>query len=68
MAFELPRVKYKRKSYIVDFRLGELRNPKTAEATKFTELKEDKYSPIKKKLRGIRARTWANEYIEGVDD
>lgn len=64
----LPIIKYKGENFFVDFKLGEMRNPNMRKIIKFTELKEDKYSPIKQELRGLRARTWRNEYIRGVDD
>lgn len=65
---ELPRITYKGKQYFVDFRLGELRDVRTAMPIKFTELKQDKNSKIKKELRGLRSRTWHMEYIHGLDD
>jgi hypothetical protein len=68
MVNELPKIKYRGKMHYVDFRLGELRNVKTAMPIRFVDIKAGKYSPIKKKLRGIRAKYWWNEYIRGVDD
>ena len=68
MPTQLPIIIYKRKRYYVDFRLGELRDVKTAKQIKFTSLKEGKYSNFKKRLRALRFRTYNNEYIEGVDD
>lgn len=68
MATKLPTIMYKGKKYFVDFRLEELRNVKTAKPIKFTELKEGKKSKFKQKLRGIRFRTWRQEYIRGLDD
>ena len=35
---------------------------------KFTDMKEDKNSPIKKELRGLRFRTTNMDYIRGLDD
>jgi len=65
---QLPIVTYKNKKYYVDFRLEELRDVKTAKSLPFRELKEDKYSPFKKKLRVIRFETYPQVYIKGVDD
>jgi len=65
---KLPEINYKDEKYYVDFRLGELRNTKTAKSIPFTSLKEDKYSDVKKELRRVRFRTWHNDYIRGVDD
>ena len=65
---KLPTIMYKKKKYFVDFRLEELRNVKTARPIKFTALKEGKKSKLKQKLRGIRFRTWHQEYIKGLDD
>lgn len=68
MVTKLPILQYKGKKYFVDFRLEELRNTKTAEPIKFIDLKESKYSRLKKRLRQLRFRTWRQEYIRGVDD
>ena len=68
MARKLPTIRYKRKKYYVDFRLGEMRDIKTTKPIKFTQLKEGKNSKIKKELRRLRFQTWRNEYIKGVDD
>jgi hypothetical protein len=65
---QLPIISYKKKRYYVDFRLEELREFRTAKPLKFTDMKEGKDSEIKKKLRGIRFRTWRQEYIAGLDD
>jgi hypothetical protein len=65
---ELPTTEYLGETFIVDFRLGEIRNSKTAQPIRFTELKEDVNSDVKKELRGIRSRTYYNEYIRGIDD
>ncbi len=68
MAEQLPTIEYQGETFIVDFRLGELRNSKTAQPIRFTQMKEDVNSDVKKELRGIRSRTYANEYIRGIDD
>lgn len=67
MATKLPIITYKGKKYFVDFRLGEIRNIKTAKPIRFTKLREGVNSPIKKKLRSLRSKTWHNVYIEGID-
>jgi hypothetical protein len=64
----LPVIKYKGKDYFVDFRLGQLRNVVSAKPINFVDLKEGKDSKFKGELRGIRFRTYRNEYIAGVDD
>lgn len=68
MVRELPTIRYKRKLYFVDFRLGEMRDVKTAKPIKFTDLKEDVQSDIKRRLRRLRFETWNNEYVTGIDD
>jgi len=68
MTYELPTIIYKKKKYIVDFKLGELRSIDFKKIIRFTQLKEGKNSEIKRNLRGLRARFWYNEYIQGVDD
>lgn len=68
MPRKLPTIKYKKRKYYVDFRLGELRDVKTAKPIKFTKLKEGVYSKIKTELRGLRSRFWFNDYIKGIDD
>ena len=68
MVTKLPVVKYKGSYYFVDFRLGELRSVKSAAPLKFVSMRENKNSPIKKKLRALRFRTWHNEYVPGIDD
>jgi hypothetical protein len=68
MVTTLPIVKYRGRDYVVDFRLGELRNVKTAKPIRFVNLKEGVQSSIKRKLRGLRSRTWSNEYVAGIDD
>ena len=65
---KLPIIRYKGKKHYVDFNLEELREVKTAKQTKFTSLRGGSNSRIKKKLRALRARTWRNEYIKGLDD
>lgn len=68
MVNELPKVNYNGVDYYVDFRLGELRRCDTAQQLKFTDIKEGKYSPIKKELRAIRGRYWHHDYVKGIDD
>lgn len=76
MATKLPKITYKvpklgKRRCTVDFRLGELRCMKKGESinfVKFQDMPEGKNSKIKKKLRGLRARTWRQEYIQGLDD
>jgi hypothetical protein len=68
MARELPTIVYKGRKYFVDFKLGEMRDVRTALPIRFVDLKEDVNSDVKKELRGIRSRTWYNEYVEGIDD
>lgn len=68
MARKLPTMKYKNKKCVVDFRLAEMRCGKEMKPIKFTRLKGGPKSKVKKKLRGIRFRTWSNVYIPGVDD
>ena len=68
MATQLPKIKYRGRNYVVDFRLGEMRNLRTAKPLKFTQIKAGVKSPIKSKLRGLRFRTWHSEYIGGLDD
>lgn len=76
MTKSLPKITYKvpevgKRRCTVDFRLGELRCMKKGEGihfVKFTDMPEGKYSKVKKKLRGLRARTYHNEYIQGIDD
>lgn len=65
---KLPTITYKGKKYYIDFRLQEIRDVKNAEPIKFIDIKEDKNSAFKKKLRAIRFRTWRQEYMAGVDD
>ena len=64
----LPIIVYKKKKYYVDFKLGEMRGVKDLKTIKFTQLKEGVKSGIKKRLRGLRSKTWYNEYIRGIDD
>lgn len=69
MPRRLPIITYKGKKYFVDFRLGELRDIKTANAIKFTALKEDPHSLLKTELRRLRWElNLPHEYIAGVDD
>ena len=64
----LPTLTYRGKVYYVDFRLGELRNVGTAEPIKFTDIGGNINDPIRHKLRALRFKGYANEYIAGVDD
>ena len=64
----LPIITYRKKKYYVDFKLGEMRRVKDFKTIKFTQLKEGVKSGIKKRLRGLRSKTWHNDYIRGVDD
>jgi hypothetical protein len=64
----LPTLTYRGKVYYVDFRLGELRNVRTAEPIRFTDIGGDVNDPIRHKLRALRFRTYDNDYIAGVDD
>jgi len=71
MAKKLPTIIYKKKRCTVDFRLGELRCGRRGEplkSIKFTEMPEGINSKIKKKLRGLRSKTWRSDYIKGIDD
>lgn len=72
MVNKLPKIQYKKKICTVDFKLEELRcskkGVKDIERIKFTDMSEGKNSKVKKKLRGIRFRTWHNDYIRGLDD
>jgi hypothetical protein len=72
MTTKLPQIQYKGKKCTIDFRLEEMRCMKKGEKKidfiKFKDMPEGKNSKIKKKLRGIRARTWHQEYIRGLDD
>ena len=68
MTTKLPTIRYKGKKHYVDFKLGELRDVKTANPIKFIDMPEDKNSELKKKLRSLRFQTWGQEYITGLDD
>lgn len=68
MATKLPTIKYKGKVCVVDFRLEELRCGKPIKSIPFVKMKEGKHSKIKADLRGLRFRTWGQEYIRGLDD
>lgn len=71
MTKKLPIIIYKKKRCTVDFRLGELRCGRRGEplkSIKFTEMPEGVNSKIKKKLRGLRSKTWRSDYIKGIDD
>jgi len=69
MAKKLPTIKYRKQRCVVDFRLGEMRCGKKMKPVKFSSLKGDpKRSKIKRKLRGLRSRTWHMDYIKGIDD
>lgn len=78
MANKLPKITYNAKGIgkrrcVVDFRLAELRCPidktkREFKAIKFEKMPEGKQSKIKKKLRGLRFRTWHQDYIKGLDD
>ncbi len=50
------------------FKEKRLIKPSMFKTIKFTDLKEDKNSQIKKELRRLRFKTWRNDYIKGVDD
>lgn len=69
---KLPRTIYKvdgkKQKCTVDFKLEELRCGKNLKRIRFVDMPEDKNSKIKKKLRGIRSRTWHSDYIRGLDD
>ena len=66
MSVELPKVEYKGRVFVVDFRLGELRTVKPPMRTvEFAKLKDEEF---KAELRGIRSKTWRNEYVKGLDD
>ena len=65
---ELPRIKRGRGEYFVDFRLEQLRNVKTASPIPFHTLKGSKYGKFKSSLRGLRARTYGQSYMTGLDD
>jgi hypothetical protein len=66
--YKLPKLQYRKRRYIVDFRLGEMRDSKTSKPLRFVDIKEDANSPLKKKLRGLRSKTWHNDYTKGIDD
>ena len=75
MVTKLPKITYKipgigKRRCTVDFKLGELRckTNKGLKFVKFTDMPENKNSKIKKKLRGIRFRTYGQDYIGGLDD
>ena len=68
MPTKLPIIKYKNKSYFVDFRLEELRNIKTAKSIPFTKLEGGVNSSIKKKLRALRFRKYSQYYMPGLDN
>lgn len=72
MVTKLPKIQYKGKKCTIDFKLEEMRcarkGKKEIEFVKFKDMPEGKNSAIKKKLRGIRARTWRQEYTPGLDD
>lgn len=67
----LPQITCNGQKYYVDFRLGELRDVKTAKPTKFSELKESPKSAFKKNLRTLRslyAPPGYFGYTKGIDD
>jgi len=71
MVNKLPKISYRNKNCIVDFKAEEIRcgSKKTGlKFIKFTDMPEGKNSAIKKKLRGIRFRTSSLWYIRGLDD
>ena len=65
---ELPRIKRGRGEYFVDFRLEQLRNVKTARHIPFSTLKGNPRGKFKSSLRGLRARTYGQSYMTGLDD
>ncbi len=65
---KLPKIKYRRRMYYVDFRLEELRSLDFSKIIKFTQLPSGANSSIKKKLRGLRFRTYGQVYMRGLDD
>lgn len=68
MPKKLPTMIYKKKKYFIDFKLEELREVKTGNPLKFTQIPGGAKSKVKAKLRGYRARTWGQRYIRGLDD
>lgn len=65
MINELPTIEYSGRLWVVDFRLSQMRDSKTAEFVKFTDIKDSK---LKETLRGIRFRHYSQIYMPGLDD
>ena len=69
MVTELPKMKYKGKDCVVDFKLEEMRcGRRPIKFIKFTAIKAGVRSKTKKNLRRLRAETWGQTYIRGIDD
>jgi type I restriction-modification system DNA methylase subunit len=61
----LPMITYNNVEYFVDWKLQEVRNVKTAEPTKFTDIQSNEF---KAALRFLRAEKGPNVNMPGLDD
>lgn len=66
MVVALPRIQWKQRIFVVDFRLQELRAAQRPfETVRFADLTDGR---LKERLRTLRFRAWFQEYMPGLDD